>query len=587
LKFLRQSTAATIVVGPFVDKSTALSLTTLTDQSAKGWIVKNGATGSAPTLTSWSHDAQGEYLVGITTQHTDTVGRFRISFYDATTYLMCWEDFSVLSQVVYDSIFGGVALSTYAGTAVASVTAPVTLTASEHTQIGTDVWTTPATRLLTAGTNIALAKGTGITGLNDLAAVAVENAVWDAARSSHVGVSSFGVNLDVATSTRMASYVQPTGFLAATFPSTVASTSPTVSAIATAVWQDATAADFTTANSIGKSIYNAFTANTSVFTTPALANAPSGTGASAAVIAAAVWDEAKSAHTTAGSFGVNLDAAVSTRSTFAGGAVASVAGAVGSVTGSVGSVTGSVGSVTGAVGSVTGAVAVASLAAGAISTTTFAAGATIPRVTLADTLTTHTGNVSQTGDNFTRIGALGVGLTALAQATQIPASLAGATFPTTVSSFAGGAVASVSGAVTVGTNNDKAGYSLATPPPTALQIAASVWQDTTAGDFNVVNSIGKSIYNAFTANTSVFAAPSLVNMPAMALTSAGLDAIVVETGLNARQALAILASPGAGLLSGAGSNAIVIKGAGVTTTRITATTDSLGNRTVVNLFPPA
>jgi hypothetical protein len=324
LKFLRQSTAATIVVGPFVDKSTALSLTTLTDQSAKGWIVKNGATGSAPTLTSWSHDAQGEYLVGLTTVHTDTVGRFRISFYDSATYLAVWEDFSVLSQVVYDSIFGGVALSTYAGTAVASVTAPVTLTASEHTQIGTDVWTTPATRLLTAGTNIALAKGTGITGLNDLAAVAVENAVWDAVRSSHVGVSSFGVNLDVATSTRMASYVQPTGFLAATFPSTVASTSPTVSAIATAVWQDATAADFTTANSIGKSIYNAFAANTSVFTTPALANAPSGTGASAAAIATAVWDEAKSAHTTAGSFGVNLDVAVSSRgtSTYAGTPIA-------------------------------------------------------------------------------------------------------------------------------------------------------------------------------------------------------------------------------------------------------------------------
>jgi hypothetical protein len=51
----------------------------------------------------------------------------------------------------------------------------------------------------------------------------------------------------------------------------------------------------------------------------------------------------------------NLDVAVSTRSTFAGGAVASVTGAVGSVTGNVGgNVTGTVGSVVGAVGSVTG-----------------------------------------------------------------------------------------------------------------------------------------------------------------------------------------------------------------------------------------
>lgn len=55
----------------------------------------------------------------------------------------------------------------------------------------------------------------------------------------------------------------------------------------------------------------------------------------------------------------NLDASVSSRSTFAGGAVASVTGNVGgsvngNVVGSVGSVTGAVGSVTGAVGSVTG-----------------------------------------------------------------------------------------------------------------------------------------------------------------------------------------------------------------------------------------
>jgi len=56
----------------------------------------------------------------------------------------------------------------------------------------------------------------------------------------------------------------------------------------------------------------------------------------------------------------NLDATVSSRSTYAGGAVASVTGAVGSVTGNVGgNVVGSVGSVVGAVGSVTAGVTVA------------------------------------------------------------------------------------------------------------------------------------------------------------------------------------------------------------------------------------
>ncbi|HWE39235.1 MAG TPA: hypothetical protein VG406_21985, partial [Isosphaeraceae bacterium] len=43
-----------------------------------------------------------------------------------------------------------------------------------------------------------------------------------------------------------------------------------------------------------------------------------------AQVASAVWDELKSNHVTSGTFGSYLDAAVSTRSTYAGGAVASV-----------------------------------------------------------------------------------------------------------------------------------------------------------------------------------------------------------------------------------------------------------------------
>ena len=42
-------------------------------------------------------------------------------------------------------------------------------------------------------------------------------------------------------------------------------------------------------------------------------------------------------------------------------------------------------------------------------------------------------------------------------------------------------VGSVSGSVTVGTNNDKTGYSLATAPPTAAAIADAVWDESTAG----------------------------------------------------------------------------------------------------------
>lgn len=100
--------------------------------------------------------------------------------------------------------------------------------------------------------------------------------------------------------------------------------------MATAIWQDTTAGDFTTVGSIGKSL----------FTSGAVPGAAGG-------------------HFIAGT---NAATTITTglTTTFTGnltGSVASVTGAVGSVTGSVGgNVAGSVGSVTGAVGSVTGAV---------------------------------------------------------------------------------------------------------------------------------------------------------------------------------------------------------------------------------------
>lgn len=69
-----------------------------------------------------------------------------------------------------------------------------------------DVWAV-ATRTLTAGTNIVLAKGTGITGFNDITATNV----WDALMSGMITVGSVGKrvadNLDVAVSTRMATFI--------------------------------------------------------------------------------------------------------------------------------------------------------------------------------------------------------------------------------------------------------------------------------------------------------------------------------------------------------------------------------------------
>lgn len=215
----------------------------------------------------------------------------------------------------------------------------------------------------------------------------------------------------------------------------------TAAAIATGVWQDATGGDFTVSSSIGKSLY----------TSGVIPGASGGI-----LIAGSNADTSFDSITLNGQFSINGALAIvgnftvggtttwTGAVTFAGGLTSTIAGDItgsiggnlvgnvgGNVAGSVGSVAGGVGGdVAGSVGSIAGitfpthfstlaitvggAVTVGTLAAGSIATATFAAGATIPRVTLADTLTAYTGNTPQTGDSYARIGTTGSGLTSLA-----------------------------------------------------------------------------------------------------------------------------------------------------------------------------
>jgi hypothetical protein len=63
-------------------------------------------------------------------------------------------------------------------------------------------------------------------------------------------------------------------------------------------------------------------------------------------------------------------------------------------------------------------------------------------------------------------------------------------------------VGSVSGSVTVGTNNDKDGYSLATTPPTAAAIADAVWDEGTAGH-TTADTYGGRIVRSVNSNVGV------------------------------------------------------------------------------------
>ena len=74
------------------------------------------------------------------------------------------------------------------------------------------------------------------------------------------------------------------------------------------------------------------------------------------------------------------------------------------------------------------------------------------------------------------------------------------------------------------------------------------------------------------------------------LPAAGVDSIIIEAGatppINFRQSQSLILAALCGADSGLDTGTIVIKGAGVATTRIQATGDTSGNRSAITLSPP-
>lgn len=93
------------------------------------------------------------------------------------------------------------------------------------------------------------ATGSGLTSLAP-SSTALSTAIWTNTLASNIGTTNSNVltNLDAAVSSRMATYTQPTGFLAATFPASIASptniTAGTITTV-TNLTNAATAGDFT------------------------------------------------------------------------------------------------------------------------------------------------------------------------------------------------------------------------------------------------------------------------------------------------------------------------------------------------------
>ena len=116
MRFLRQSTAVSKIVGPFLNATDGVTLMdSLTVTDITCWLFK-GVANSELTITAagggvndMAHVAVAEYSIELTAGNTDTLGSVRLNFTeDVGGSAPFPEDFEVITQAQYDVWFGSV-----------------------------------------------------------------------------------------------------------------------------------------------------------------------------------------------------------------------------------------------------------------------------------------------------------------------------------------------------------------------------------------------------------------------------------------------------------------------------------------------
>ena len=131
MQMLKQSTAATILVGPVLDASgAAVTTAVIGDFQA----TKNGTSAALASPATATHSHNGFYLLALTTGNTDTVGRLVISV-NNTAQSMSTHRYMVLLPSVFDALItnatnttGGLPAATGAISALAGTVSTLTAT---------------------------------------------------------------------------------------------------------------------------------------------------------------------------------------------------------------------------------------------------------------------------------------------------------------------------------------------------------------------------------------------------------------------------------------------------------------------------
>jgi hypothetical protein len=113
--WLKQSTAVTVMIGPFIDDTDGKTAETgLTVSQADVRLTKNGANiAQKNESTSCTHDELGHYTCPLDATDTNTLGVLRLMVHESGA-LPVWQDFMVVPANVWDSFFGADALQVHA-----------------------------------------------------------------------------------------------------------------------------------------------------------------------------------------------------------------------------------------------------------------------------------------------------------------------------------------------------------------------------------------------------------------------------------------------------------------------------------------
>ena len=105
--YLKQSTAVTVKLGPFVDNADGFTAeVALTITQAEVRLTKNGANiAQKNEATALVHDELGYYNCELDTTDTNTLGRLKVIVYEAGA-LHVWQDYMVVEPEIYDMMYG-------------------------------------------------------------------------------------------------------------------------------------------------------------------------------------------------------------------------------------------------------------------------------------------------------------------------------------------------------------------------------------------------------------------------------------------------------------------------------------------------